>query len=97
MTQQKNEEVGIWLDNEVTVAFLEGLDLRRQALKYNLASGAAYQAGNPYMSAELTAAFMSKIAELDYIIENPLDFLEREDEDESDRDTSSGPPPTGNT
>lgn len=94
--KRKQDEIDTWLESTITQAFLKGLDARKRAIQNQLAGGAAYFQGEPYKTAEITSVCLAKISELDYIVENTTDFLER-GEYEQDGDTTSGTPPAGET
>lgn len=79
----KPEEVSQWLDSPVTERFLEGIALRMKLVEDSYATGHLYIPGNPFMSAEQTAANFARVNELKNIVEEPTLYLERpEDEDE---------------
>lgn len=89
------EELSEWLDNPLTQQFRQDLETRRNEYREALANGQAYKGGHPFETAELSAALISRISQLDEQIYNLMPLSQREGEDESDGDTASGPSPVG--
>lgn len=89
----KIEEMEQWLDNPVTQMFLEGIDMRMKILEDAYSNGATYMIGNPFLTSEHNAAHFARVDELANIVEQPLAYLDREEQDERDWDTTGGTPP----